>query len=692
MTDALRERVIAAVGTLYEVEGEIGRGGMAVVYRATDTRLRRRVALKVLPPELAFREEVKRRFLREAQMAAMLSHPNIVPIYSVDEASGLVFFAMGLVEGSPLAKLLFEHPRPEIAMVRRVLREVADALHYAHEHGVVHRDIKPDNILVEAASGRAVVTDFGIARAAQAEVRLTATGIAVGTPAYMSPEQAMGEREVDGRADIYSLGVVAYQMLAGELPFTAANTPSMLMKHLSEPPRPLLELRPDLPANLASAIERALCKAPGDRWPTAAAFRDALAENAPVTLTATAAAPRPVAAPPAPVAPSVAPVFTAAPVAPPPAPTPPRQPEMMPLNIDGVPLQARKRDPVEPIMAFGVFRAGRHAPDGDSEITRWREEQRAYRKQLREARHALRTGVSHAVVSAALQNIQPPAPLSDEYRVWRVRRKITGSLATTAVLFVVNVAITHGPPWFLLPAAFMGISVMASIGRLWADGIPLRKLFQRTPRETATSAQGYAPLSAPGVGVPALPQPGADPMLAAVPREVLDGRHGRVIREASQARLIALDVLEKMPAAEKQLLPDIAPTVKGLVERIISLATAMHQLDGDASPEALARLDQRLADARALPADAPDKDRRVSLLERQRQTLADLAGRRETVAAQLDNASLVLDTMKLDLLKLRSSGLQSQMADANFQTQDARAVVSEIERALEVAEEVQKIR
>ena len=165
-----------------------------------------------------------------------------------------------------------------------------------------------------------------------------------------------------------------------------------------------------------------------------------------------------------------------------------------------------------------------------------------------------------------------------------------------------------------------------------------------------------------------------------------------MIRDAVEARLVVLDVLAKLPVSEKQLLPDIAPTLKGLVERIISLASALHQLDADASPDARSRLEQRLAEARALAADAPDRDRRISLLERQQQTLADLAGRRETVAAQLDNASLVLGTMKLDLLKLRSSGLQSQMADATFQTQDARAVVAEIERALEVAEEVQKIK
>ena len=680
MTDALRERVNAAVGSLYQVEAEIGRGGMAVVYRATDTRLRRRVALKVLPPELAFREEVRRRFLREAQMAAQLSHPNIVPIYAVDEASGLVYFAMGLVEGAPLAKLLFDEPRPPIAMVRRVLREVADALHFAHGHGVVHRDIKPDNILIETATGKAVVTDFGIARAAQGEVRLTATGIAVGTPAYMSPEQAMGEREVDGRADIYSLGIVGYQMLAGELPFSAANTPSMLMKHLSEPPRPLLDLRPDLPANLAAAIERALCKSPADRWPDAASFRDALAESAPVTLTGTAAAAR-AAAQVAQAGQSMpAAVSARRPGADAPLPAP------MPVLP---PAPGSRRAPADPLNAFGVFRGGRTGAEQDSEIHRWREQQHAWREQLRAAREGLR-GDALASANQQLQQALYPAPLSEDQRVRRVRRKLVNYTALSGVLFVVNAA-TGGAPWFLVPAFIMGVGMLRSVAGLWSDGIPLRKLFMRGPRG-ADGQSARASFAGPGVGVRALPAPGSDPLLANVPRDVLVGRHGRAITDAIEARRTITDVLEKLPKTEKQLLPDIGPTVTGLVERIISLAGGLHQLDEDASPEAIARLDQRLADARALPEGAPDKERRVSLLDRQRQTLADLAGRRETVAAQLDNAALVLDTMKFDLLKLRSSGLQSQMSDATFQTQDARAVVAEIERALEVAEEVQKIR
>ena len=656
MTDGLRARLSAAVGSLYQVDAEIGRGGMAVVYRAMDTKLRRAVALKVLPPELAFREEVKRRFLREAQMAAQLSHPHIVPIYAVDESSGLVYFAMGLVDGDPLSKLLFSEPRPPIATVRRVLREVADALQYAHSQGVVHRDIKPDNILIESATGRAVVTDFGIARAAQGDTRLTGTGIAVGTPAYMSPEQALGEREVDGRADIYALGIVGYQMLAGELPFQAANTPSMLMKHLSEPPRPLLDLRPDLPASLASAIERALLKAPADRWPDAATFREALAEKAPVTLSSTVAAARPLEAqmhPPA--------------VHPPAAPAP-----VPPSNL-----------------ALGVFRGSRSRSEGDDEIRAWRDEVRSYRAQLKAAGRALRHGDA-TTAERVMHDLVPPARLSDEHRLSLVRRKMVNYTLLTGVLFVVN-ASAGGQPWFLIPAFFMGIGLVRSVASLWADGIPLGGLFRRPPRnaDNAAAQRAYA---VPGVGVRALAPPGTDALLASVPGEVLEGRHGRVVREAVEARRVVLDVVAKLPEGDKQLLPDIAPTVKGLVERIISLASALHQLDTDASPDALARLDQRLADARMLAADAPDRDRRVSLLERQQTTLTDLANRRETVAAQLDNASLVLGTMKLDLLKLRSSGLQSQMADANFQTQDARSVVAEIERALEVAEEVQKIR
>ena len=253
MSDSLYDRAVAALGEQYHVESEIGRGGMSVVYRARDKRLNRPVAIKVLPPELAYDSAIRLRFTREAQTSAQLSHPHIVPIYDVGERSGVAYFVMAHVTGGNLATLLGRAPRPPIEEVRRIVREIADALEYAHERGVVHRDIKPDNILLDADGGRAMVTDFGIARAIEAGSRLTVTGIAVGTPAYMSPEQAMGEREVDGRSDIYSLGVVAYQMLTGRLPFTGSNPMALLLKHVNERPKPIAELRPDAPKAMREA-------------------------------------------------------------------------------------------------------------------------------------------------------------------------------------------------------------------------------------------------------------------------------------------------------------------------------------------------------------------------------------------------------------------------------------------------------
>jgi serine/threonine-protein kinase len=250
---------------------------MGIVYLAKDRRLKRHVAIKLLPPELAFRSEIRKRFLREAETAAQLSHPNIVPIYAVDESQNLVFFVMAYIDGDNLAQRLQRHGRVSAEETRRILREVGDALDYAHSRKVIHRDIKPDNILLDAETGRAMVTDFGIARAvSEGDSRLTATGMAIGTPAFMSPEQCAGDREIDGRSDLYSLGVVAYHMLTGDLPFTASNTPAMLVKHLSEAPIPVQSKRADIPSDLARAVMLLLEKDPANRFPSAAALTTAL--------------------------------------------------------------------------------------------------------------------------------------------------------------------------------------------------------------------------------------------------------------------------------------------------------------------------------------------------------------------------------------------------------------------------------
>lgn len=258
----------------YTLERELGRGGMGVVYLARDVRLDRPVAIKVLPRTLAADPELRERFLREARTAAQLSHPNIVPIYRADEIDGVAFFAMGFVDGENLAeRLRARGPLPPAEAVR-VLREAAWALAYAHARGVVHRDVKPENIMIERGSSRAIVTDFGIAQN-QLATPLTQGGMVLGSVHYMSPEQAAGDK-LDGRSDLYSLGVVGFQILSGRLPFDAAEAATVMAQQVTRPAPSLASVAPDLPAGLVAVIDRSLSKAPGDRYPTGEAFAEAL--------------------------------------------------------------------------------------------------------------------------------------------------------------------------------------------------------------------------------------------------------------------------------------------------------------------------------------------------------------------------------------------------------------------------------
>ena len=275
MTDAV-SRLSSALADRYRLERELGQGGMATVYLAHDLKHDRPVALKVLRPELAAVIGAER-FLAEIKTTAHLQHPHILPLHDSGEAGGAVFYVMPFVEGESLRDRLTREHQLSIPDAVRIATEVAGALDYAHRHGVVHRDIKPENVLLH--EGQALVADFGIALAVSRSdggTRMTETGMSLGTPHYMSPEQAMGEREITARSDVYALGAMTYEMLLGEPPFTGPTAQSIVAKVMTEKPAPLIPRRDTVPPEVEDAVLTALAKLPADRFDTAAAFAAAL--------------------------------------------------------------------------------------------------------------------------------------------------------------------------------------------------------------------------------------------------------------------------------------------------------------------------------------------------------------------------------------------------------------------------------
>ena len=636
MSDSLTERVVAALGHQYEVESEVGRGGMSVVYRARDLRLNRTVAIKVLPPELAYDPAIRTRFTREAQTSAQLSHAHIVPIYDVGEREGIAYFVMTLVTGGNLAALLAREPRLPIEEVRRLLCEIADALSYAHLRGVIHRDIKPDNILLDGDTGRAIVTDFGIARAIEAGTRLTITGNALGTPGYMSPEQAVGEREVDGRSDIYSLGVLAYQMVTGRLPFTGGNTMALLLKHVNERPQPIVEVRPDAPRALREAIERALAKAPEDRWPTAGSMRQALMSDEP------------------------APAWRAEPrdqvryTSPKPeggrrdrsSREPGRGDGRLVSPKRGSPITQGKPDVVPVIVGDLVLE-----PDHLALLTP------AQREDLR---------VWHGRVS-----------LLDRVKSFRRFAWLTGATSIASVGFFFA-GVNEVPPFVLAPIVpyLMSIKLMRRGRSLRSSGLRLRRvLFKLRSRSV---------LPAPP------PLPNQQQLAKLAPREVLESPHGAAIRRAAEDRAAILDIVSKLSKVDRALLPDVEPAVKGLVERVAQLAQMVYRLEQSIDHRLIAELDARIADV-AGDSGSMEGQRRLTLLQRQRATLEELVQRRAALARQLDSAGLALGNLRLDLIKFRSSGLESALSDVSSATQEARALSKEISAVLAAAAEVREL-
>ena len=274
MSDPVRSSLERVVAGRYTIERELGRGGMGTVFLARDLSLDRHVAIKVLPPDLAFNPVLRERFVREAKLAASLSHPNIVHVHSVEEQGDLLFIVMQYVDGETLSQRIARSGPYDEADCARLLQDAAWALGYAHARGIVHRDVKPDNLMIERGTGRVLIMDFGIARSESAS-SLTEVGQSIGSPHYMSPEQAAAE-EIDGRSDLYSLGCVGFFAATGRTPFVATAAHRLLMLHMTQAPQPVTELRPEFPRPLGDLIGRLLSKDPKDRFDTGEALAEAI--------------------------------------------------------------------------------------------------------------------------------------------------------------------------------------------------------------------------------------------------------------------------------------------------------------------------------------------------------------------------------------------------------------------------------
>ncbi len=614
----MRALVERALSANYDLDQEIGRGGMGIVFRAKDRRLKRVVAIKVLPPELAFRAEIRQRFLREAETAAQLSHPNIVPIYSVDEREGLVFFVMACVEGPTLAKRLHDEGRIPVDDTRKILTEVSDALAYAHSRGVVHRDIKPDNILLDKDDGRAMVTDFGIARAIQegADSRLTATGVAIGTPAYMSPEQAAGDREIDGRSDLYALGVVGYQMLAGRLPFQASSTPSMLMKHISERPQPVEAWRPETPPDLARAVMTLLEKEPEHRFANATVLSQALRGDASAM----------------------------------PAPAPPHETGSLPMSY---------RSPIGTAVPYGVRPppgAGQYTTPTADEVASWsKPEVVKFRGQF--ATYAFVNGVL-VVVSIFSSHDLMVVPI-----FWTVVMAVRYSRLWTA-----------GYDW---RAVFKQTSDRSLIDLAQETAEEVGSVFDRDKREKlkARNRELSQQRALVPVGNAFAIAAGSYGRFDGVVRQAAQDRE-EITRLMLSLPTSDRNLVDGVIPAADGLFKRIQSLAGSAIEneRAVTpgasadLERQIAKLESEANPLDTAGSEERV--------------RKLAILKRQRRALADAAKKRDEAVAKLETCRLQLQNMRLDILRLRAGGVAEVAPQITQLTMRARALADDVDAAL----------
>ncbi|HKO17102.1 MAG TPA: protein kinase [Gemmatimonadaceae bacterium] len=633
----LRAHVERVLSAHYELDCEIGRGGMGIVYRAKDRRLKRTVAIKLLPPELAFRSEIKTRFLREAETAAQLNHPNIVPIYTVDEAEALVFFVMAYVDGENLAKRLYDRGVLPVDETRRILRDVADALAYAHERGVVHRDIKPDNIIIAADTGRPMVTDFGIARAvSDGDSRLTATGMAIGTPAYMSPEQAAGERSVDGRSDLYSLGVVSYQMLTGEPPFVANSTPAMLVKHISEQPTPVQQRRADVPEDLARAVMMLLEKDPANRFPSASALVAA-------------------------------------------------------IDSGTLPVVGGRRDEENGVLSRtsgsgsptatsegAVALAGEEYVPTLEEQMRWQAEPvQRFRRKL-----APYLFVNAVIIIASIVGDSDFFGLTVLWSIY--------------MAFKYARLWADGYDWrdvFRQPRDRELIDVMdeaVTSGRSLFDARQRRRLREqrRMRRLARRGTRGRAGEMAAGVLAG-----GAITGSTASNGLRGGGSYAAKLRQAASDRDEIVRLIESMPPSERVRLAGVLRSASALHDRIQSMALSLDDLERNVAPGGSQAVEDEIhrleGEANPLDGASEERVRRLAHLRRQRRALADLSQRRDAIAAKLDTCAIALQNMRLDLVRLRA-GAQTHQHVTSL-ANDALQLADSVDTALYVADEMGRI-
>ena len=687
----LQAHVREALSATYEVEQEIGRGGMGIVYRARDKRLKRHVAIKLLPPELSFRRDIRSRFLREAETAAQLSHPNIVPIYSVDEVGNLVFFVMACIDGDNLAKLLKKRGPLPVENVRRWTMEVADAMSYAHARGVVHRDIKPDNILLDGIDGRALVTDFGIARAmidSGETSRLTATGMAIGTPAYMSPEQASGDRDLDGRSDLYSLGVVAYQMLVGEPPFVGNTTPALLVKHLAEMPVPVGQRRPDVPSDLAMIVMRLLEKAPERRFQTAGELVHALKTGI---------------VPPAPILASTAgnaPAFNGAP--------------MGGMTLGALPQNAGDRDRTSaslyspPSYQAPAYQSNTMQAPGTSFPPQYATE------------YPNNSG-DHTPTTADIVRWEAPPVL-------KFRKILAPYLFVNGALLVV--AIFGGREFFSISTLWT-IYVAWKYAKLWSEGYDWKDVlrqprhrmfgevlsdlmdsvaatFSRRKREELR-AQGRLRGRLSGVLTPSFPtaqghsgkvrvaKAGRDAPLVVAPLPARDDELGEYLGTVRAARADREEIgrlLATIPAAERTRISEVANTSVELVNKIEVIALDLARSDREQGSARGDAVDIEIAslESEANPLDVQRSEtrvRRLAQLRRDRRAIAEYARRRETRRGQLESCRIALENVRLDLVRLRTGS--SSVQSVTLVAEQAMALAREVDIAVAAASEVRDV-